>query len=342
MNYFDKIFKKNKKSNQNKKLELAKKKHEVAETIYDSNFEIMNIGDKELEALKRTFEPLVKEVVEEIERKVTKPEKVFKAIIPPELIGYIESGKLEFMKDVDGDLLPNIVDGKGQIVKKIRLEEIEVTRPDLNIVNQLNAKILNQKLDAISEQLDFMIDLAKEINKNLQNKTYGQVIGAIRTIDQSYLSEGRNARQQLQNTAQSNLNESIAVLEIELEDGIQYFKNWDNRRPFINEYTSNRIKQKFNKLMEDYVHLNSAKSALIELKRKQGMSSTNLTLLTKNLKRIDEQLKDADIKSWVPPRTIENSWQHSLINHIEFKNSRIVVNYNIDELLPEGSESNNV
>lgn len=336
MGHLDKIFKRKKKEKYNKKLELAKEKHEDTEKVYDFKFEVMNIGDKEKRVLKRTFEPIVKEVVKELNQKGTELDTIYKAIIPPEAANKLSDGSLSFMKSTDGNLLPNIVNKNNKIEKIVRLEEVNVAPQDVAVMDQLNEKILNQTLDDISAQLAIVIELAKEINKTLQNNTYGQVIGAIRSIEQSYLSEGRNSRQQIQNNSQGRLNESIAILEIELEDGIQYFKSWDNRRPFINNYTSNRNEEKFNKLMEDYLYLNTAKSALIELKRKQGMSSTNLKLMTKDLKNIEKQLKDAEIGSWLPPRTIDNHWQHELINHIELKNSRIVINYSKRELLKEG------
>lgn len=284
---------------------------------------------------------MVREAAKQLEKKETKKEIIYKALIPSEVATQFNNGDLSLMKGVDGSILPTIVNEKNQIVKTVRLEKLNIAPQDLNIVNQLGEKILNQKLDDISDQLEIIIELAKDINKSLQNKTYGQVIGAIRTIEQSYLSEGRNTRQQLQNNAQAKLNESISVLEIEMQDGIEYFRNWDKRIPFINKYSSHKIQQKFNKIMEDYVYLNSAKSAFIELKRNQGMTNTNLELLSKDLESIDKQLKDTEISSWLPPQTTENTWQHELLNRIELDSSRIVIEYNVKELLPEGSESNN-
>lgn len=338
MKYFDRLFKKNKKINQNYKHDLVNQNLEVSEQVRNFNFEVINIRENELGALKRSFEPIVREAAKRLEKKGSEPEKNFKAIIPPELIESFKNGDLSFMKSTDGSLLPNIIDEKNQIVKKVRLEEIEIAPQDIAVVNELSDRILNQKLDAISDQLDIIIDLAEEINKSLQNKNYGKIIGAIRTIEQSYLSEGRNTRQQLQNNAQGVLNESIAVLEMELEDGIQYFRNWDNRNFFINEYSSFRIKRKFNKLMIDYLYLNNAKSALIELKREQGMSKENLHLMTEDLKEIDYQLIDAEINKWLPPKTNENSWHHDLLNHLYISNSRLVIEYNMDELLEDGNE----
>ncbi|WAT25343.1 hypothetical protein OZ415_04575 [Aerococcus urinaeequi] len=334
MKYIDGLFKRNQKPNKNEENALISQ-------LSEPSFELITIGDQELRALKRVFEPFVKEAVKEAEKKGLEPEKIYKAIIPPELVEGMKNEKFQFMKSTDGSLLPNIVDEKNQIIKKIRVEEMELSPKDFSAVSQLSDKILNRKLDAISNQLDIIIEIAAEINKHLQNKMYAKVIGAIRTINQSYLNEGRNTRQQLQNNSQSILNESIAVLEMEMEDGLRYFKDWDKRFPIINKYTSKQIEQKFNKLMEDYLFLNNAKSALIDLKRTQGMSDANLRLMTEDLKKIDVQLKDAGIRSWLPPQTDENKWQHDLINQMERKNARIVIDYKLNELLEEGSESEN-
>lgn len=42
---------------------------------------------------------------------------------------------------------------------------MEITPQDFNAVNQLSDKVLNRKLDALSDQMDIVIDLAKEINQ---------------------------------------------------------------------------------------------------------------------------------------------------------------------------------
>src|SRR5699024_12712527 len=139
------------------------------------------------------------------------------------------------MKSIDGSLLPNIVDEKNQIVKKVRLEEMELSTQvfspqDFSAVNQLSDKILNHKLDALSDQMDVIIDLAREINQQLKHKTYAKVISAVETINQSNLDEKRNTRQQLQNHAQVLLNEAIATLRLEIENNLQYFNNSEKRR----------------------------------------------------------------------------------------------------------------
>lgn len=341
MKYFDGFFKKNQKLNKNKENELVIQDYELNSQFSKSNFEVMAIGEQEIGVLKRVFEPFVKETVKDIEKKGIKPENIYKAVIPPDLVEGMKSGNFKFMKATDGSLLPNIVDEKNHIIKKIRVEEMELSPQDFSAVNQLSDKILNQKLDAISDQLDVIIEIATEINKQLQNHNYAKVIGAIRTINQSYLNEGRNTRQHLQNNAQSTLNEAIAILEIEMENDLQYFRDWDKRTPILNKYTSKQIKRKFSKLMEDYLFLNNAKSGLIDLKRAQGMSDENLRLMTEDLKEIDSLIKDAGIKSWLPPQTNENKWQHDLVNKMELMNARIVINYKLDEFLEEGSESEN-
>src|SRR5699024_12518421 len=104
----------------------------------------------ELRIIKRTLEPAVKKEVKQIKEKRNKPDIFVSAIIPPEFIEGMKDGKYKFMEALDGSLLPNIVNEKNQIVKKVRLEEIEVAPKDLNAVNQLSDKILNRKLDNLS------------------------------------------------------------------------------------------------------------------------------------------------------------------------------------------------
>lgn len=333
MNYFGDIFKKNRKSmlqekddfiNQND--ELFRRKFEVTATL------------EETQALKRIIQPAIKKFVEEIEQQGAKPDKFYQAVIPPEMVEGMKNGKFKFMEATDGSLLPNIVDTKNKIVKKVRIEEMELSPQNLNSVNQLSDKLLNQKLDAISDQLGVIMELAIEINKQLKNNNYAKVIGAIQTINQSYLEKSRNTRQQLQNNAQGLLNEASAVLKLEIEDALQYFKDWDKRMPLLNQYFSVQIQNRLNNLMKDYLYFTNAKSALIDLKRKQGLNDEVLRLMTHDLKEIDSQLRDVGIRSWLPPQTNKNKWQHELINQMELKYSRIIIEYKLDELLEERSE----
>lgn len=147
---------------------------------------------EETQALKRIIQPAIKKFVEEIEQQGAKPDKFYQAVIPPEMVEGMKNGKFKFMEANDGSLLPNIVDTKNKIVKKVRIEEMELSPQNLNSVNQLSDKLLNQKLDAISDQLGVIMELAIEINKQLKNNNYAKVIGAIQTINQSYLEKGRN------------------------------------------------------------------------------------------------------------------------------------------------------
>ena len=333
MNYFGDIFKKNRKSmlqendnfiNQND--ELSRLKFEAIATL------------EETQALKRIIQPAIKKFVEEIEQQGAKPEKFYQAVIPPEMVEGMKNGKFKFMEANDGSLLPNIVDTKNKIVKKVRIEEMELSPQNLNSVNQLSDKLLNQKLDAISDQLGVIMELAIEINKQLKNNNYAKVIGAIQTINQSYLEKGRNTRQQLQNNAQGLLNEASAVLKLEIEDALQYFKDWDKRMPLLNQYSSVQIQNRLNNLMKDYLYFTNANSALIDLKRKQGLNDEVLRLMTHDSKEIDSQLRDVGIRSWLPPQTNKNKWQHELFSQMELNYGPIIIEYKLDELLEERSE----
>ncbi|MBG9978876.1 hypothetical protein [Ruoffia tabacinasalis] len=337
MEFFDALFKRNK----DDKNELVEQNNEVANEVHMPNFEVLATAEQEVQALKRILEPSVKKAVKEIVRKGIEPEKIYKAVIPPEMVEGMKDGKLQFMKSLNGSLLPNIVDENNQIVKKVRLEEMELFTQDLNAVNQLSDKILNHKLDALSDQMDVIIDLAREINQQLKHKTYAKVISAVETINQSNLDEKRNTRQQLQNHAQVLLNEAIATLRLEIEINLQYFSDWEKRTPFFNTYTTKTLERRFNQLMEDYLFFNNAKSSLVKLKRSQGISIEQLRSMTNDLREIDLQFKDIGIRSWLPPQTNENRWQHDLVGQMEMNNARLVIEYKVDEFLEEGSELEN-
>lgn len=339
MEFFDDLFKRNKADKADKN-ELIEQNYEVSKESRMLNLDLITDSD-EIRMLKRILEPAVKKAVKEIEEKGIKPDKFVSAIIPPGFIEGMKDGKYKFMEALDGSLLPNIVNEKNQIVKKVRLEEIEVPPKDLNAVNQLSDKMLNRKLDNLSDQMDVIIDLAIEINQQLKNKTYAKVLGALETINQSNLDSKRNSRQQLQNHAQVHLNEAIATLKLDLENNIQYFSDWEKRTPIFNAYTTKTISRRFNQLMEDYLFFTNAKSALVNLKQSQGISIEQLRSMTKDLNEIDRQFKDIGIRSWLPPQTNENKWQHDLMDQVEMNNARFVIEYKVDEFLEEGSELEN-
>lgn len=309
MEFFDGLFKRNKTD----KNELIEQNYEVAKEVRKPKFELLADAE-EFQVLRRMIEPAVKKAVREIEEKGTEPGKDIRAVIPPEFVEGMRNGKYKLMEALDGDLLPNIVDENNQIVKKVRLREIEVSPQDFNAVNQLSDKVLNRKLDALSDQMDVVIDLAIEINQQLKNKTYAKVLGAVETINQSKLDAKRNTRQQLQNHAQVLLNEAIATLRLEIENNLQYFSDWEKRTPFFNAYTTKTLERRFNQLMEDYLFFNNAKSSLVNLKRAQGINIEQLRSMTEDLRELDRQFKDVGIKSWLPPQTDENKWQHDLMN----------------------------
>lgn len=349
MEFFDELFKRNKADKADKN-ELIEQNYEVSKESRMLNLDLITDSD-EFRMLKRILEPAVKKAIRERKIKEHKikeiePEKIIKAIVPPEFVDGMRNGKFKFMESIDGSLLPNIVDEKNQIVKKVRLEEMELSPQefspqDFSAVNQLSDKILNHKLDALSDQMDVIIDLAREINQQLKNKTYAKVLGAVETINQSNLDERRNTRQQLQNHAQVLLNEGIATLKLEIENNLQYFNDWEQRTPFFNAYTAKTLERRFNQLMEDYLFFTNAKSALVNLKRAQSISIDQLRSMTNDLREIDRQFKDIGIRSWLPPQTNENRWQHDLMDQMEMNNARLVIEYKVDEYLEEGSELEN-
>lgn len=336
MEFFGELFKRNKVD----KNELVEQNYEVAKEVHMPKFELL-ANEDEFQVLRKMLEPAIKKAVSEIEEKGTEPEKILKAVIPLEFVEGMKEGKYKLMESLDGSLFPDIVDEKNQIVKRLRVEEMEITPQDFNAVNQLSDKVLNRKLDALSDQMDVVIDLAMEINQQLKNKTYAKVLGAIETINQSKLEAKRNTRQQLQNHAQVLLNEAIATLRLELENNLLYFSDWEKRTPIFNTYTTKILGRRFNQLMEDYLFFINAKSSLVNLKRAQGINIEQLRSMTEDLRKLDHQFKDVGIKSWLPPQTDENKWQHDLMNQMEMNNDRLVIEYKVDKFLEEGSVSDN-
>ena len=185
MEFFGELFKRNKVD----KNELVEQNYEVAKEVHMPKFELL-ANEDEFQVLRKMLEPAIKKAVREIEEKGIKSGKVLKAVIPPEFVEGMKEGEYKLMKSLDGSLLPNIVNEKNQIVKKLRVEEMEITPQDFNAVNQLSDKVLNRKLDALSDQMDVVIDLAIEIDQQLKNKTYAKVLGAIETINQAKLDAG--------------------------------------------------------------------------------------------------------------------------------------------------------
>lgn len=323
------------------KNELTKTDEKVTELKNNDKFESFQLNHSEIKSMKRVFQNVVVDLAKEINKSNQESYKDFKVIVPPEFLEGLKSGEFDFMRAKTGEILPSIVDSKNKLLKQIRLEEIEITPEDLDAVEELNSKVLNQKLDAISASLDNIMEVAEEINKGLQNDRYGKIVGAVRSIKQSYFEADKEDKRQLQNLSQVTLNEALAVLEKEIEDGVKYFSEWDNRNVFLDLYPSFHIDRKFNKLMDDYLFFTTGKSALIELKREQKIPVNSLQFMTKELDEIDELIKKTDIKNWLPPLSEENRWQHDLLNNFDFRNRKMVVGINIDAFLGEGSTKEN-
>lgn len=160
MEFFEELFKRNKVD----KNELVEQSYEVAKEVHMPKFELL-ANEDQFQVSRKMLEPAIKKAVSEIEEKGTEPEKILKAVIPLEFVEGMKGGKYKLMESLDGSLFPDIVDEKNQIVKRLRVEEMEITPQDFNAVNQLSDKVLNRKLDALSDQMDIVIDLAKEINQ---------------------------------------------------------------------------------------------------------------------------------------------------------------------------------
>lgn len=182
--------------------------------------------------------------------------------------------------------------------------------------------------------------VVEDIEKGQRNDRYGKVDGAIRTIKQSFDEVDLDRKNRLQDGAQIEINEAIEIISKEINDGLKFFKEWEERN-FLQKnigsvkFSSWNINRKFNKLCEDYLYLKRAKISLIELKLSQGMDKYKVDLMIQDLNEVDIQLKERKISNWLAPRSNNNEWQYKLLNKPKYKNE-LIIEYNIKEFIEEG------
>lgn len=295
---------------------------------------------KDIDKIKDIFAKPIAEIVRIAKENNEEVEPIFKAIIPVEFIEEFKNGNLKLMESKSGEILPSIVNSKNKIVKQVRLEEIQEKLDDKRI-DKLREYITEQKLDAIKEQLEFIMCALEDIEKSATNDRYGKLNGARRTINQSFDETDLESRKRLQDAAQLNINEFIEVINREIKDGLNFFKEWEERN-FLEKnigsvrFSKKNINKKFNKLCEDYIYLNRAKTSLIELKLSQGMKKSKVDSMIEDLNEIDLQIKERKLSSWLAPKCKNNEWQHILLNKDIYTNE-LIIEINIEDFIEEGN-----
>lgn len=307
-----------------------------------NNKELNYIDKKDLEKIKDIFAKPIADIVKVAKKNNEEIEPILKVVIPEEFIEELKNGNFKLMESKTGEILPNIVDGKNKIVKQVRLEEVKEKLDDKK-VDELGEYATQQKLDAIKEQLECIMCVVEDIEKGQRNDRYGKVDGAIRTIKQSFNETDLDRRNRLQDGAQLEINEAIEAISKEIKDGLSFFKEWEERN-FLQKnigsvkFSTWNINKKFNKLCEDYLYLNRAKTALIELKLSQGMDKYKIDLMIQDLNEVDIEIKERKISNWLAPRSNNNEWQYRLLDKPKYKNE-LIIEYNIKDFIGEGEHN---
>lgn len=307
------------------------------------NKELNCIDKKDLERIKDIFAKPIADIVKVAKENNEEVEPILKAIIPEEFIQELKNGNFKLMESKAGEILPNIVDSKNKVVKQVRLEEIKEKLDDKR-VDKLGEYATKQKLDSIKEQLECIMCVIEDIEKGQRNDRYGNLDGAIRTIEQSFYETDLDRKNRKHDLAEIEINKAIEIIKKEIMDGLNFFKEWEERN-FLQKnigsvkFSAWNINRKFNKLCEDYLYLNRAKTSLIKLKLGQGMDKYMVDLMIQDLNEVDIQLKERKISNWLAPRNINNEWQYRLLDNTKFKN-KLIIEYNTKDFIEEGKNEN--
>lgn len=304
----------------------------------DVNREIIIIDKKDIKTIRNIFKKPLMDIVKASKKNNNKLDTVLKVVIPEEFIEELKNGNLKFMESRNGEILPNIVNSKNRIVKQIRLEEVKKQLNENNI-EKLEGYMIEEKLNNIQNQLDYILEVTTLILKGQQNQNHGKVDGAINSIKQSFLEQDVETKKRLQSIAQVNLNEAISIINKDIDDGIKFFKEWENRS-FIDKYlklnedkfSMKNIEMRLNKLCEDYLYIKKAQITLAKLKLSQGMNKCNLQLIIDELDLVNRKIEENKIYNWLPPKNSENEWKYNLLNK-ENKNRQLILEYNSEELI---------
>lgn len=304
--------------------------------VSDNNEEFSYIDKKDIDIIKEIFAKPIADIVKTAKENNTEVEPILKAVIPEEFIDALKNGNLKLMESKSGEILPNIVDDKNKIIKQVRLEEIK-EKLDNKKVDKLEEYILEQKLEAIKEQLEHAICLLEDIDKGQRNNRYSKVDSAIMDIKQSFLTPKSNYRETMQALAQSKLNYALESVYKSFNEEIIFFKEWE-KRGFIEKnlrqfkYSTINIRRVFNNLCKDYLYIKKAKNILIDLHINQGIKKCDIEFLLDEFYKEDKKIEETNIKSWLPPKSSRNEWQYKILN-IPSYNNKLIIEYNTKELL---------
>lgn len=300
------------------------------------NKELNYIDTKDIEKIKDIFAKPIADIVKTAKENNKEVEPILKAVVPEEFIDSLKKGNLKLMESKSGEILPNIVDSKNKIVKQVRLEEIKEKLDDKK-VDKLGEYALEQKLDAIKEQLEHAICLLEDVDKGLRNDRYANVDSSIIDIKQSLLIKNDNYRETMQANAQSKLNYALDSVYKSFNEEIIFFKDWE-KRGFIEKnlrqfkYSTINIQRVFNNLCKDYLYIKKAKNILIELQLSQGIAKCDIDFLLDEFYKEDKKIEETNIKNWLPPKNSKNEWQYEILNMPSY-NNKLIIEYNTTELL---------
>lgn len=259
-----------------------------------------------------------------------------RVVIPTDCKDEVKDGILKFMISKEGEILPNIVDDKNKIIRKIRLKDVSKdTKKDLEGIS------VKKRLDLIQEQLEYMTELLEGIQVDIKNNRYGSIEGGISTYKQSLLETDELRKKDLQTNVQVQINNAIGQMQKSLYEGINYFKAWENVdgiEKFIKgiKYNSLSINNKLKYLCLDYYYINKGISTMLEMKLSQGMNDNEIPEFLGTYDDITRVICDANIKSWLPPVNDKNNWQRELIMNCEKDKGYVVIDYDIKTLLETG------
>lgn len=253
--------------------------------------------------------------------------------IPIDCRDKVKEGILKFMMSKDGNILPDIVDDKNRIIRKIRLKEV----PD-DIKIDFDRLVIDNKLDLILEKLEYMTELLEGIQSDIKNDRYGVIIGAEATYNQSRIEKDKHFRRGLLVSVQHNINMAIAQIQKSLEEGINYFKEIENSngiRGLIKglKYTDKSISKKLHYICLDYYYISRGVNILVKMKRSQKMSDNDILEFLSIRDESARIINESNIRSWLPNKGEKDDWKTEFIINSQNDTEYIDINFNIKDLL---------
>ncbi|WP_195624169.1 hypothetical protein [Clostridium tertium] len=312
--------------NYNNEYELTKD-----EDIIKNNY--MNYNKSSISEIKEFLLDQVIDVVRIAKENNNNIGENLRVIIPNDCEDAIKDGVLKFMTSKEGEILPNIVDDKNKIIRKIRLKELPNDKKE-----NLEEITVNKKLELIKEQLEYMTELIEGIQTDIKNDRYGIIKGALTTYKQSLIEKDEARKKDLQTEVQVEINRAIGQMQESLNQGIDYFKEWDNIdgiKRFIKsvKYNNLSINNKLKYICLDYYYINKGINVMVEMKLEQGMRIDEIKEFLKTYKDYERLICDANIKSWLPVSNGNNNWQREIIMNCEKDKNYIEIDFDIKTLL---------